>query len=80
MVIIIIIIIVIQGLKGKETWEGVEVARYWEAIGKNYILATTYGTGGGGGRGQPSEIMLIDDDSIGGGREIKRQKRKSTGR
>lgn len=33
-------------LKGKEGWEGVEVAAYWTVIGKRVVLRDVYGGGG----------------------------------
>lgn len=29
-------------LKGRETWEGVEVASYWQAVGKKSLLKSLY--------------------------------------
>lgn len=40
---------VFSKLKGKEGWEGVEVAAYWAAIGKRLVLRDIYGGGGDGG-------------------------------
>jgi hypothetical protein len=34
---------VFKPLKGKEHWEGVEVAAYWAAVGKRVVLREVYG-------------------------------------
>ena len=30
-------------LKGRETWDGVELAQYWEALGKAHVVKSLYG-------------------------------------